>query len=348
MLFKIKTPKKVYNIEIIQSIYVLILSYFLKDILNNETLNSTVKTCTNALLYIFCAVSIFYLMYKSSLSFCAGKKSISFIFLLVGIPILIVLLLKTIQCNQETKNTIFILLLRISACCCIFARLKKLMLNSEKLSARNNKIVRYLKLQIVNLLLKLYKYEFSKNLLSIIGINYLDLRNSNIPKERDFFFNFRGFNVYEVKLPYLDTNFYYFNGVYFEDSIFTKPDNEDELQDFVEFMYKSTGYQYINHLPAGDYSKISFKGVDLSRTSFDKNCILSKDINFFQRVSRQDLSEAELPIECLNNIHLYDLNKVRLNLSLHEWYKEVLTPSQIILIEKKYPSQINKNIILPN
>lgn len=230
----------------------------------------------------------------------------------------------------------------------------KKMSNNKYLGAKNNKFSRFLKLQIVKILFKFFQYPVSQKIYIIVGIDYLDLRNVELPRNRDLFYvlAYIGFpnglrDIYGVKLPYIDYNYYNCNGVCFKDSIFLKPDNEEDLQSFI-FSIHSLSRNVPVFVPFGDYSNVSFKSVDISETHFHRDCILSSDTNLFQNIIGKDLSKTELPLECLRNIHLYDLNGVKINFNLYEWYKDILTPVQINLIKNKYPTQIDDNIILPD
>lgn len=350
MSFTVKLNNKkyrFYNIDLLQGIYILILSRYLKNMLDSSSESAVVNRFTSALLYIFCICSIFYFLYKSFTLIHAGKTILSGAFLIVGVPIMTLLFVKLTHFSQSVRNDGSILIFKIFGYFFILSSIKRIITRSEILSPEKNKLIRFVKLQIVKILIKFYKYELSKTVLRIVGISNLDLRRVKLPEDRDFFFNFFGTDICNVKLPYINTKYYFLKGIFFYKSIFTKPESEKGLEDFIWDIYKLSSHRCVYNVPAADYSKVSLYGMDLSETHFDKDCILPKDINFFQFVKRKDVSKTELPIDCLNNIHLYNLNDVKIDLSLYNWYKDVLTSSQLVLIQKKYPSQIGKTIILP-
>lgn len=348
MFSKSKIAKNIYKLESFQGLYILVVSQVFKNMLDAQDESSLMSKYTSLILYIFCIYSIFYFIHKAITLIYAGKKSISLLFLTVGVPTLTLLFFKLTQFSQSTRNKGSIIVLKMYAYYFILVSIKNMILRSDCLSAKNSKIIRFIKLKIVQALFRFYKYSFSQVLLYTIGIDYLDLSNTNLPKHKDFFLNFIGKNICETKFPSIDYKYYDYYGSYFIKCTFAKPSEDYDLEDFVRLIYRTCGYESIYSLPKGDYSNVSFYGIDLSETHFDKECILPKDINLFQYIKHKNLSETELPIDCLRNIHLYDLNDVKISLDLHDWYKDVLAPSQIALIMKKYPAQINKNIILPN
>lgn len=351
MISDLKKSKKIYSQETLKGFYILVAANLLQIYIDKYEKSSFFIKLTNITLYVLCILCIVHLGFKTIASI-NSYNSILMLSVLLVIAISIIPTLTTFFFNiaqtQQTKLNLFLkTIINIYTYSFISCCSAKLIVNSKYFSAKNNKLSRFIKFYTIRFLLKLYKYNFSQRLVRRIGIDYLDLRKIKIPKDEDFFFRFYGKQINNVKLPYIDTHYYDLNGLYFKDSIFTKPTNDKDLESFIWLMYRLTDYTYIYNIPSADYSNISFKNLKLSKTHFDKECILPMDINLFQNIIGKDISKTELPIECLKNIHLYNLNEVLINLSLYDWYKDILTPSQITLIKRKYPSQINKNIILP-
>lgn len=240
---------------------------------------------------------------------------------------------------EKHNHTIFYITRRIS--------------NNKYISAKNNNISRLIKLQIIKLLFKKYQSPTAQCLYSIIGIDHLDLRDINLPENKDLFYTLNYFQsskgpreIYGVKLPYIDYNYFNCCGVCIRESTFEKPNNEEDLESFIRAIHSLTRNVPVN-VPFSDYSRVSFKSVDISKTHFHKNCILPDNKDFFQNIFLKDASETELPLECLKKIHLYNLDNVKINLNLYEWYKEYLSKTQLNLIKEKYPEQIGTNILLP-
>lgn len=65
-------------------------------------------------------------------------------------------------------------------------------------------------------------------------------------------------------------------------------------------------------------------------TSFPKNSFLPQEYSFFQNIKYKDITGTSLPQDTIDNLHLYDLNNIKIDYSLYN-----LSNSQLYIIYKK-------------
>ena len=115
-----------------------------------------------------------------------------------------------------------------------------------------------------------------------------------------------------------------------------------------EIKYNTDIFQQIKNknienttLPIADYSKHNFNGVKAAYCKFPLDAILPTQYSLFSDMKTCD--NISLTKNVLNNIHLYDLSNIRLDLRP---YKEFLTETQVYILRRKYKDKIDKNEII--
>ena len=94
-------------------------------------------------------------------------------------------------------------------------------------------------------------------------------------------------------------------------------------------------------LPIGDYSNHNFNGVKAAYSNFPLDATLPSQYSLFS-----DMKTCEyisLTKNVLNNIHLYDLSNIKLDLRP---YKDFLTETQMYILRMKYKNKIERNELI--
>lgn len=298
----------------------------------------------NIILGLLILAAIILSGYFSLRLFQLEHKKVSFIFFGVSILSTLAFGFVFFKLDNYDRYLISLFLLKLLGIGVILENVLDLIENSRFFKVENNKILYNCKYFIVKQLIKNYNSSLCKRILKFIGINGLDLRKVEIPKEYDFFQNFSPKTLSNVSFPPLDVTFYNWKFIYFKNVNFSLPIDITNLQSFVDACLELKLRSVENSLsfPNADYSSVDFSGHSLSRVSFHEDSILPEDINLFQKIKSKNLYKTKLPNHCIKNIHLYNLNNVHINL---KDYKCILNNEQIAIIHKKYHNQINDNII---
>lgn len=140
--------------------------------------------------------------------------------------------------------------------------------------------------------------------------------DSILPKNDDFFQKIKDKELFETILPCINMNNYNFENVKIAKTTFTKNSTLSSNSDFFQHIFNKS--LYMTTLPIGNYTIYNMSDVSIIGCDFNEESTLSYDSNFFQNIRDKSSLYAILPNHIVDNLHLYNLNGVEIDLTKYK------------------------------
>lgn len=182
--------------------------------------------------------------------------------------------------------------------------------------------------QLLKDIIKIYGKNLKKISLSGVSLAEQDLRELIFKKDRNFFQKIKDKSLFSSKLPDKNYSRYNFNNVLIKGVQF----GENTILPKDKNFFRKIKNRDISKctMPLLNYQEYSFKNVCIKNTKFPPTCFLSENYSFFKKIKYKDCTNTQFPQHMIENLHLYDLNGIKINLQVYD-----LTPEQIFIIMHK-------------